>query len=329
MARNQPSKLAFSRIIEIDRQLRSRSLPTLDELSREFGVSRRTVERDIESMRDYFDAPIEYDRNKKTYKYMNPNFSLPSITLSDKELFSILIAERALRQYSGTPFEPVVHQAFNKLVSLLPGGKGLSVDMKDLCSAIVFESEPPVTEYTPEVFSTLLDAISKEQRVEMTYYTMSRDKENVRQVDPYHIACWGGDWYLIAFCCNHREIRNFHLARIHEAKLVDHYFSRPSDFDPKKYMADGFGHMTGKNKVKVKVRVHPPASRWVKEKIWHPSQVITEHKDGSLEISMEVSAFDAIKRFVMQFGAQAELLEPKEMRKEMKNETAKMHSKYS
>jgi predicted DNA-binding transcriptional regulator YafY len=66
----------------------------------------------------------------------------------------------------------------------------------------------------------------------------------------------------------------------------------------------------------------------VKEKIWHPSQIIAEHKDGSIDISMEVSALSAVKRFVLQFGSQAELLEPKEMRKEIKEELTKASCKY-
>ncbi len=333
MPKTPPSKLAFSRIVEIDRRLRSRCLPTLDELSREFGVSRRTIERDIESMRDYFGAPIEYDRNKRTYKYTETSFGLPATTLTQQELHSLLVAERALRQYSGTPFEEspqnsLVHRTINKLISLLPGNKQLSENLKDLCKAVVFETGSPFTEYSPQIFSSLLEAIEKERTIQMTYYSMSTGQEGVRKVDPLHVANWGGDWYLIGRCRTHNDIRNFHLTRIREVIVTDEDFTRPDNFDPKQYMEAGFGQMIGGKIEKVKIRFLPPSSRWIKEKIWHPTQILAEHKDGSIEMTMEVSALEAVKRFVLQFGSQTELLEPKDLRKEIGAELEKAGRKY-
>lgn len=324
-----PSKLQYSRIIEIDRLLREKRRFALDGLAERFGVSRRTVERDIESLRDYFNAPIVFDRTAMSYKYSAENFSLPSISLSEKELFTILLAERALRQYKGTPFEPVIHGAFNKLVGLLPGGAGVSVDVADLCSAVVFEQAPPVSEYDPDIFAKLLEAVARSQTMNITYYSASRDRVTSRKVDPYHIANWGGDWYLIARCHKNRDIRNFHLTRVKEVHAKDHYFSRPDDFKPREYMGAGFGQMTGPKKSTVRVKLFPPASKWAKEKIWHPTQVLQEHRDGSLEITMQVSGLDAVRRWALHFGAQAEILEPKAMRDEVQAELKKAIKRYS
>ena len=65
----------------------------------------------------------------------------------------------------------------------------------------------------------------------------------------------------------------------------------------------------------VKVRISPGWARWVAEKIWHESQKITKLPDGSLEITFRVAGLDEIKRWVLSFGPECQVLEPEKLRR--------------
>jgi len=64
----------------------------------------------------------------------------------------------------------------------------------------------------------------------------------------------------------------------------------------------------------VKVRISPGWARWVREKIWHESQKITQLPDGGLEVTFRVAGLDEIKRWVLSFGPEAIVMEPPKLR---------------
>ncbi|MGI6098023.1 MAG: WYL domain-containing protein [Dethiobacteria bacterium] len=70
-------------------------------------------------------------------------------------------------------------------------------------------------------------------------------------------------------------------------------------------------------------------ARWIRERTWHHSQQIEENPDGSLILTLKVSSLDAVKRWVMSFGAHAEVLSPPELQKEIKSDLQKMLQFYS
>jgi predicted DNA-binding transcriptional regulator YafY len=70
----------------------------------------------------------------------------------------------------------------------------------------------------------------------------------------------------------------------------------------------------------VKVRISPCWARWVGEKIWHESQKLVKLSDGSLEMTFRVAGLDEIKRWILSFGPEAEVIEPRSFRETVQNE---------
>jgi len=64
----------------------------------------------------------------------------------------------------------------------------------------------------------------------------------------------------------------------------------------------------------VKVRISPGWARWVGEKIWHESQKAKKNSDGSLELSFRIAGLDEIKRWILSFGPEAQVLEPSRLK---------------
>ena len=63
---------------------------------------------------------------------------------------------------------------------------------------------------------------------------------------------------------------------------------------------------------------------YIREKNWHPTQKITEYKDGSLEIAMQLSHLFDIRRWILGWGGEADVLSPAELRKAVQTEAKRI-----
>jgi predicted DNA-binding transcriptional regulator YafY len=110
--------------------------------------------------------------------------------------------------------------------------------------------------------------------------------------------------------------------------LSKKHFTVQKAFSFDTYIAQTFDQVHDSETSNVAIRFSPFQSQWIREHQWHPSQEIDELKDGSLLLKMQVGALDAVKRWVMRYGSEAEVLEPQELREMIKYEllaTAKMY----
>ena len=85
-----PGRNAYARITHIHRLISAKRYPNVPYLAERIEVSRKTIERDIEKLRDFFGAPIEYDHHKKGYYYREP-FELPHVKLTEGEALESLV----------------------------------------------------------------------------------------------------------------------------------------------------------------------------------------------------------------------------------------------
>ncbi|MDI6756218.1 MAG: WYL domain-containing protein [Thermodesulfobacteriota bacterium] len=79
----------------------------------------------------------------------------------------------------------------------------------------------------------------------------------------------------------------------------------------------------------VKVRISPDWARWVGEKIWHESQKVTKLPDGGLEITFRVAGLDEIRRWVLSFGPECQVLEPDILKRLAREDLNKSLAQYS
>ncbi len=316
------------RIHRIDQLIRQSVYPNVPKLSRWLEVSTRTIERDIEFLRDSLGAPLKYDPKRRGYYYTRLDFSLPTVKLTAGELVTLYLGQKLLAQYQGTPFESSIIRAFAKIKTFLP--EEVEVDFANLDEFLSFDVKPLRGEeqQVAHTFQQITAALRDHETVKITYYTASRDSENTRLVDPYHLRCYQGAWYLIGYCHRRCEVRTFALDRIRKLKPVRRYFRVPPDFSLEEYLGHSLGIERGRQLYQIEIHFDAEAARWVKERVWHPSQEIILQEDGSLLLKLVLSGLGEVKRWVLGFGAHAEVLSPPELREEIAKEAACLAAKY-
>ena len=313
------------RMYLLDEQLRKNLYPNCASLAAYFEVHRKTIQRDVDYMRDMLKAPIEYDKKKKGFFYRENWVFLPSAFLEQDEAEALKATKKVLSQYSGTPYYEEVSRALDKVLQYLPGTFG----EEDLFSVYSFEQPAGTREFSSH-FVILEDAIRQKLKVHVVYNAPSSRKLTERTIRPYrlHYSHAAQTWYLVAYCELRKDIRTFVVGRIRKLELLEEHFDFPPDFSVDDYLSKTFDQVVGETEQKVSVRFSAYQAPWIKERRWHPSQQIDEHGDGSITIHFQVSGLDAIKRWVMRYGKEAEVLEPRKLRDMVKNEVRDMGEVY-
>jgi predicted DNA-binding transcriptional regulator YafY len=156
---------------------------------------------------------------------------------------------------------------------------------------------------------------------------MSRKKETRRKVAPYKLWFLDGTFYLIGHCKWIKEIRIFAVDRIKMLALTDEIFEMPDDFDIDDFMGNSFGAFHGKPE-KIKVLFSSDIAGYIKEKIWHKSQKLSDNHDGSVLFEADMACTRDIKAWVMRWGSKAIVLEPEKLRSEIQSEAIEMMASY-
>lgn len=304
------SRPPLERMMRIHHEIASGSYPNASTMARELEVSSKSIQRDLEFMRDRLNLPLEYDGSRFGYYYTEPVSSFPTLQITEGELVALLIAEKALEQYRGTNFEKPLVSALKKMAAQLPDTVSFNIAEWDQTISFRTSAEPLLN---LEIFDALAKATAARKQLRFNYRKPGQTKPEARLVDPYHLANINGEWFLFAFDHARKDIRTFVPARISGVEPTGKSFARPAKFSLEKRLHDSFGVVSGEGEFNVVIRFDEFAAGYIREKRWHPSQQLRELKGGGAELRMKLSSLAEVQRWVLSWGGHAKVISPKEL----------------
>ena len=327
------NKSQFSRLNELTELIKAgkESINCLT-FAAKWGVSQKTVQRDIDFLRDQMNAPLEYNRDKKSYVLTQPTWSMPSMLVTEGEILSVLLASKVLEQYHGTPAVENLRHIFDKLAQMLP--EKVKIDPASLFTRFSFRS-PPARTITTEIWSTVINGLRDQKTLMIRYRKVAHDAAETAKdalVNPYHIANLQGEWYLfgayadISGKSEKSQRRQFSIARIEEATVTNESFQVPVDFSPEKLLADTFGRFTGNGieTYHVRLRFTKKVAGLVMEREWHAKQTIKRLRAGDVELTFPCRGLYEVQSWVLGWGHDVKVLEPNELRTMVRDEVLLM-----
>ena len=302
-------------MLRIHQAVQAGKFPNASILARDLEVSTKSIQRDIEFMRDRLELPIEYDGARFGYHYTGEVSSFPTMQITEGELVALVIAEKALEQYRGTQFEKPLLSAIRKIEQSLPDT--ISLNLADIERTISFRTRAePILNL--ETFDALAKATARRRQLELNYRKAGSRQSELRLVDPYHLANINGEWYLFAYDHARKDIRTFVPARVQSVKQTGKIFARPEKFSLEKRLRDSFGVHSGQGKYDVVLRFNARAADLVREKKWHESQQLRNLKGGGAELRLKLSSLVEIERWVLSWGGDAVVVKPRELAEAVK-----------
>ncbi len=294
--------------MSIHARLKAGRFPNCRKIAEELEVSPKTIQRDIDFMRYRLALPIEYDPLRFGFYYTEAVTSFPTIDVSEGEIAALFVAQKALTQYQGTPFERPLRSAFRKITDGLKDR--VSFSWSDLESIISFHSAG-ASVADLKLFETVSQAVLRSVELEFEYRKLESKRYEARRVRPFHIASLENQWYLFGEDLERRQLRTFALPRMRDARETTVRFRKPADFSISKVLSGSFGVFSGKAKHRIRLQFDAFAGRLVSERTWHESQRIRTSRDGSVVLEMDLGGLEEIQRWVLSWGSHVRVLEPK------------------
>lgn len=325
-SKSREEKVKQLRLIEIDKMIRAGSYPNVPAMQKEFEVSRATIMRDLDFLRNRYNAPLEYDYNKKGYYYTDETFFIQSVMLSESELFSLSVIQPLLTQYKNTPLENSMKNVFSKITEMLPDD--VSVNTSFLGNDISFIGDP-LPKIDEEIFTNVFSSMRTFHTINFKYRSLKRADYTNHTADVYHVLCHRGNWYMLAFEHQYKEIRTFSLARIKEIEVSKNSFKIPANFDAKKYFDPTFGVWNNDEKPKkIELLFSCEIGTYIAERTWNETQEIRENDDGSVYLSFESNQMQELKNWILHFGKVVTVINPPELIAQIKEEIQLIAEKY-
>ena len=315
------------RIVKIDELLQSGRWYTAKEIAKSIedgSYSSRTIQRDIEYMRDTLNAPIESD--SRGYHYTEKNFFIKSIPLTEGEALSVAILNPLLEQYRNTPLENQLRSVFQKITNCLPDR--ITVDTSFLNPRITFIPDR-IENINPELFTTIFEAIKKGVSISFDYRPLQKSSFMERTIDPYHAVCQRGNWYVIGKCHDKGDVRIFSFGRMKNAVMTNQKFSIPKDFKTSDYFDSEMGvWLSDKTLLEVELLFDKEIATYATNRIWHSSQILEEREDGSVYLKFKTTQKKELLRFILGQGHTVKVLGPEELVEEVKEELQRTEKMY-
>jgi len=300
------------RLILIDQEIRSGRFPNATSLGRLCGCTSKTIHRDLAVLRDELAAPIRYDASRMGYHYTR-EFGIPALALSEADLFALAVAENAVSQYAGTPLARDLRAVMDRVLKLLPGPVRAQHELAQ--RAIRFGGMPPAV-IRPEVWSALLGAIQRRERVELHYRRPGEAQTHARSVEPHLLLAREREWYLAAWLEDKQVAPLYYLARVEAVRPIGQTFPVRAEFAPENYNRLGFNAMhAGGQAQLVELRFPPAHAHLVDERPWAETQQVSRHRDGSVTLRFETHALFEVVRHVLRYGGVVEARRPPALRR--------------
>ena len=319
----------LERVLWIDAQVRAGRHPNLSRVMAWWEVSRGTAHGDYRYLKDRLHAPLSFDREHGGWAYTDPTFALPSAILSENEVASLQRALLVAREHLAPAATSGLDAFADWLAPYLPPRRSAAHSESAGGGSELAGGSADVG-VSPDLLRACVEAIRARRKLHLRYHGAHRDQDTERTVHPYHLHHWRAEPYLLAWDELRNDWRTFLLSRVAEWRALgeDAAFVRDLAFDAQALLDRGFGLFHGADLETVRVRFSPYQARWVRERRYHPSQQNEEQEDGSLIVTLHVAGTAEVRRWVLGYGREAEVLEPAALRAQIAAEAKELGKIY-
>ena len=300
--------MKIDRLIGILSVLLQKETVTAPELAELFEVSRRTINRDIDTL-CYAGIPIRTKQGAGGGIYIARGYRIDRTVLTSKDMQNILTGLRSLDSVSGSSY-------YGQLMEKLQTGSSDVISGKE--SMLIDLSSWYKESLAPKI-AMIQDSIESRNYLEFQYYAPSG--ESKRTIEPYYVVFKWSSWYDWGWCITRKDFRLFKLNRMDKVKKSGKTFEVRNvplpDLLNEKVFAGG---------IKAKALFDPDV-KWRLIEEFGPS-CFEETDDGRLLFTADYSEMDNLISWILTFGDKAEVIEPIEARKKLLNIAESIRQNY-
>lgn len=297
----------FDRIVSILVHLQSRRIVAAKDIAERFGISLRTVYRDIRTL-EQAGVPIVSEAGIG-YSLMN-GYKLPPVVFNREEAIALMTAEKFVSKLTDTHTQKAYESALFKIKAVL------SNEDKELLSTandkIAFLENRFLPKNRNESLNIpeILNAIAGKNVMEMLYESGVKQESVRRNVEPAGIFSQGEKWYLVAYCRLRKDYRHFRIDRIKELKFTKEVFSTRHPG-----LTEFLENLRrDETLTEVIIKVDKVAFRYFGDQHFYNGFVSMEDTGVQYEMKFLSGSLPGFAKWFMVFGEHADIVKPKELK---------------
>ena len=318
------------RFYKIQSLLRQNGRASMQQMCKALEVSRATVCRDLDYLRDRLGVPVRWDAAARAYVLDNSDPAgqsqeLPGFWFNQREIYALLSMIELISQLEpggllATNMAPIKA----RLTQLLEQGIG------DAGKALRRIKVLPMgqRDVSSEHFQLVAQGLMAERRLQIDYYGRQTDQVVAREVSPQRLVYYRDNWYLDAYCHLRKGLRSFSVDAIKSATLLDEPCMAVTELELEQVFESSYGIFNGPSRQIARLKFSPFRARWVARERWHPEQVSMILPDGSYQLDVPYGEDWELIQDVLKQGADVEVISPMDLRQKVKAMMRQMYELY-
>jgi predicted DNA-binding transcriptional regulator YafY len=308
------------RLFAILLEIQSHPAVTAQRLAERFDVTKRTVYRDVLALMEA-NVPV---RGKAGEGYtIDDEYFLPPVSFTKDEALLLILGADAVGQHFDAQYRKAARSAENKIHASL--SRELKKEVAYLKSYISFFSAGPGEKgERNDAMQKIRSAVMEKKSLAFRYYKRYAETTEpmVRQVDPYVLMNFYGNWTMSGYDHLRKEIRMFRLDRMEAVMVTSKAFERPKNF-----RLSQLAREDRSPKSLFQVKIAPEILRWVKEQ--PPYRIVkTQKKRHHVLLTIESSNEASIITWLLRWEDKAEAVAPAAFRDRFRSTLARIQSLY-
>lgn len=288
---------------------------TMRELQAALDVSRSTLCRDLDYLRDRLGVPIAWNVKLQSYRLDGQDRQeLPGVWFSEREIHALLSMMELIDQLEPAGLlAPRIAPLKDRLAKLLEEGTGSAKEAVKRIRIIPMAQRPVAT----ELFQTLVDALIHRKRLTIKHLGRRTGETTERDLSPQRLVYYRDNWYLGAFCHLRDDLRSFALDAIETAVPSDKPAVSVDEQTLKAFFEDSYGIFNGKPDKVAVLKFSPFRAQWVARETWHPQQAGQLLPDGSYQLQIPYRIDTELAQEILKEGPEVEVLVPEALRQKV------------
>jgi predicted DNA-binding transcriptional regulator YafY len=301
-----------SRTIRLLQLLLSRGRYGMKDLAAELNCTKRTVYRDLKVL-EYAGVPWHHDPEGNCYR-VRPGYLFPVMLPTDDELMGQALAS-AIAKAPGLDVSKGARSVTQRLAAKVGEDQAkLLSDAEQLVGVLNLKLADH--RLCGDLIRTIQWSLVHGKQLTGQYASPYQKQlgKGKMILNPVRLCLVQQAWYLVAQPADKAELRTYRVARFQSLRMLETQAKVPVDFDLNEYFGNAWGVYRGSERYDVEVLFNAEAAPLVTETIWHKTQTVKQHKDGSATLSFSVDGLDEILWWILGWSGRAKVLQPGKLR---------------
>lgn len=318
------------RIYKIEQLFKNRKVVPFSLMQERTEVSRATLNRDLQFMRDRLNMPIVFDKELGGYRLDGGSgkpvqTELPGLWFNDAEIHALLTMQQLISGLDrGGLLGPHLKPLMARLKELLGSADNSANEVIRRVRILGVQ----VRNLRLEHFAAVGSALLRRKRLHLRYRARYNDQPTEREVSPQRLVYYRDNWYLDGWCHLRNDIRSFAVDAIERVEILERRAKDVPEAELDEVLGAGYGIFSGRDVEWARLRFTPERARWVASERWHSRQKGTFEPDGSYLLEVPFSQPQELVMDILRHGAAVEVLEPASLRNKVAEEANAISSKY-